>query len=64
MHTDSESWKGSVHQSGNLTATTSDKDKHLPQAFILWLHDKGCEANMKISFRFHSLLIFTIQTSF
>lgn len=59
MHTDSESWKDSVHQSGNLTATTSDKDKYLPQAFILWPYDKGFEASVKIAFGFHSFLIFT-----
>lgn len=56
MHTDSESWKDSVHQSGNLTDSTSDKDKYLPQAFILWPHHKGFEANVKIGFGYHSLL--------
>lgn len=64
MHTDSESWKDSVHQSGNLTVTTSDKDKYLPHAFILWTGDKAFEANVKIGFVFPSLLIITSQTSF
>lgn len=64
MHTDSESWKDSVHQSGNLTATTSDKDNYLPQAFILWPGDKGFETNVKIGFVFYSLLIFTSHNLF
>lgn len=29
---------------------TSDKDKYLRQVFILWPHDKGLEANMKMGF--------------
>lgn len=57
MHADNESWKDSVHQSGNLTATTSDKDKYSPQAFILWPRDKGFEANLKIP------LVFTVYLS-
>lgn len=28
----------------------SDKDKYLLQVFILWPHDKGLKANLKMSF--------------
>lgn len=42
---------------------TSDKDKYLLQVFILWPHDKGLKAIVKMGFGFHSLLILTSQTS-
>lgn len=53
MHADSESWKDS-RQSGNLTATASDKDKYSPLALTRWPHVRSQREN---PFGFHSLLI-------